>query len=222
MSQKPRYQTEYEGERAVDYDARRVTDRKWGLEQAAVADFLALCAEAPAEILDVPVGTGRFVELYSERGDRVLGIDVSQDMLDQAAEKIREISEAQVELRIGDISDLTLPTDSFDVIVCVRLFNLIDSGAVSTALEELARVTRQHVIVGVRAHGTRGWMRRVARRTRAWALGRPLKLFIHDESWWRDVVGSVGATVVERRLISEGAHNSGDYHLYLLSLSEQT
>lgn len=218
MPNTPRSQFEYQDDRAESYDSRRSSEAKWQAEQTTFEDFLAMVAPTPARILDVPAGTGRFLELYARLGHEVIGIDVSSDMLAQATLKQQQLLEADITLRVGDITALDMDPDSVDVAVCIRLFNLVDAAFVERALTEVARVTTGHLIVGIRSHGRHGGVRRIARRVRSALSGKPNKLVIHSHSTVQRLFDGIGATVVERRLIATGAHRSSEYVMYLLAL----
>ena len=127
MPNTPRNQFEYQDDRAESYDSRRSSEAKWQAEQTTFEDFLAMVAPTPARILDVPVGTGRFLELYARLGHEAIGIDVSSDMLAQATLKQQQLLEADITLRVGDITALDMDPYSVDVAVCSRLFNLVDA-----------------------------------------------------------------------------------------------
>jgi len=75
------------------------TSTKWRREQEVVASFLK---ELPrgAIILDVPVGTGRFIPCYRETALRWYGLDISRDMLREA--KRTAVAEAKLILLYGD------------------------------------------------------------------------------------------------------------------------
>jgi SAM-dependent methyltransferase len=77
----------YHGQIAKDYDAKRVSNPKWTVEQAVIE---GLISELPggSEILDCPVGTGRFLHAYIANNHRFIGMDISGDMLYVAAGKI--------------------------------------------------------------------------------------------------------------------------------------
>ena len=214
----PRNQSEYQGDRAESYDSRRTSEAKWQTEQATFEVFLALAAPTPARIVDVPVGTGRFLELYATHGHEVIGIDVSIDMLAQAILKQEQLGGSNITLRVGDITALDMESDSVDVAACIRLFNLVDAAFVERALNELARVATGHLIVGIRSHGRHGGIRRISRRVRSLLSDKPNKLVIHSHSTVYRFFDVIGATVVERRLIATGAHRSSEYVMYLLAL----
>ncbi len=77
----------YHGDIASGYDAKREADPKWTIEQHIIEGMIA---ELPAgsEILDCPVGTGRFLHAYIANNHRFIGMDISGDMLYVAACKM--------------------------------------------------------------------------------------------------------------------------------------
>ena len=223
MAEIPSSQHEYLGRSASEYEQRRSSDPKWLAEQACVDAFLASTSSSGVSVLDVPVGTGRFLEIYGKRGDQVTGVDISKEMLDEARDKAEALGMAGVvSLEEGSIYDLPVPDDSFRVAVCIRLLNLIDRSSVESAMSELDRVSSEWVIVGIRTHGTDGRLWRVARSARSLITRRQDKLTVHPENWWLDLVSGFGAKVVERRMISSSAHKFGDYHIYLLAVGEDS
>lgn len=91
-------------------------------------------------VLDLACATGivaRQVSPTVGRGGEVVGVDVSPDMLEVARE--RAISEGvSVEWREEDASDLELPDDTFDLVLCQQGLQFFDDPA--AALQETERV----------------------------------------------------------------------------------
>lgn len=98
---------------------------------------------APAKILDVATGTGDFaIQLYqSLHPQHILGIDLSQGMLDEAQRKVKEKGLGQVvAFQQGDCMALTLPDETFDAVTVafgVRNFEHLQQG-----YQEMARVLK--------------------------------------------------------------------------------
>lgn len=80
------------------------------------------------DILDVACGTGNHAAVLVRRGYNVVGIDLHEEMLEIAREKVRN-----VKLVEGDMRDLKLDR-TFDVVIC--MFNSI---AYNQTLSELRR-----------------------------------------------------------------------------------
>lgn len=207
----PNNQHEYEGGAASRYDSARTTDLKWAREQEIVKRYLGAVVNKESLVLDVPVGTGRFIPLYDELGCSSIGVDVSDDMLEEA----RKLG-GRTRLVRGDITSLDLDDQSVDVSVCIRLANLIPLGTVSDALDQLHRVTRSHIVLGVRTYERRAAPRQVLRRLRARLRRRPDKLTIHSSESLQEILAAKGAEVVEQELVVEAAHGSSSYRIYLL------
>jgi ubiquinone/menaquinone biosynthesis C-methylase UbiE len=99
-------------------------------------------------VLDVGCGQGVDVRLLSSRVGpewEVVGVDISEKMLDAARERTEHTSNVRFES--GDVMDLSFADDSFDAVQCERV--LVHTDAPEQALSELARVTRPGGRVGV-------------------------------------------------------------------------
>jgi ubiquinone/menaquinone biosynthesis C-methylase UbiE len=135
---------------ARDYDEKRVGRKKWLVEERIVKGFLEQLPEG-ASILDIPVGTGRFIPFYKIHNFKVTGMDVSKDMLEESQKKV--IAENfNLTLKQGSIFDIDFPDKNFDFVVCVRFLNWINYDNLSIAIKEIARVAQNGLIVGVRHH----------------------------------------------------------------------
>lgn len=134
----------YRGDVAARYDEERSTDRKWQLEQELMS---RLIAELPrgSSILDVPFGTGRYLDSYERGGHRVLGLDISGDMMRAARP-----SPAIAGMVIGDVTRIPLADRSVDHVVSTRLMNWLPPDVFAQAIGEIARVARHGVILGIR------------------------------------------------------------------------
>lgn len=99
-------------------------------------------AAAPGEhLLDVGCGPGFYVaELADTVGVKgsVTGVDSSEVMLDAAARRAKGL--ANVELLVGDATDLPVPDGAFDAALSVQVCEYIDD--TNAALSELHRVLR--------------------------------------------------------------------------------
>ena len=104
--------------------------------EAAIRDALG---ERPfRNLLDLGTGTGRMLELFGPAAERGLGIDLSLDMLQLARARIERAGLKHCSVRQGDIYDLSLPANSFDVVLVHQVLHFLDDGA--RAVREAARV----------------------------------------------------------------------------------
>ena len=117
----------------------RLIDRR---EKEAVLD-----AVGPVEgddVLEIACGTGRFTVLLAERGADVVGLDVSEAMIQQGREKARGAGVADhLDFLQGDAGRLPFPDNSFDTVLAMRFFHLADTPA--SYLTEMRRVSRNRV-----------------------------------------------------------------------------
>ncbi len=91
-------------------------------------------------ILEVGVGTGLSLPRYSRR-NRIVGIDISEPMLDKARERVRRQNLSHVEsIQLGDAERLDFPDASFDVVVAQYVVTAIPNP--ERALNEFIRVVR--------------------------------------------------------------------------------
>jgi len=142
------FRNRYLGEAATTYDERRSTSKMWLKEDAAVDGYLAKLGEGRS-VLDVPVGTGRFIPLYRKYKSIATGIDTSPDMLAIARQKSVE-HDYPIDLSIGDVMKLPISDGQFDVVVCIRLLNFFRADELDVVIAEIARVARRNLILTIR------------------------------------------------------------------------
>src|SRR5580698_9132297 len=116
--------------------------RKLHLADAAVEDAIrtALADKPIRSLLDLGTGTGRMLELFAGDIERGLGLDLSLDMLALARTRLDRAGLKNCSVRQGDIYDLALPRDSFDVVIIHQVLHFLDDSA--RAIREAVRVLR--------------------------------------------------------------------------------
>ena len=116
--------------------------RKLHVTDAAVEEAIrAALADKPfCSLLDLGTGTGRMLELFGPEIERGLGLDLSLDMLLLARDRLERAGLKNCSVRQGDIYDLPLANDSFDVVILHQVLHFLDDGA--RAIHEAARVLR--------------------------------------------------------------------------------
>lgn len=139
----------YAGKFAADYDNARMAKPKWLAEQQAIEDFLG--RTKPGEtILDVPFGTGRFLELCQNAQLKVTGADISQDMLDAATIKLGEKTKG-VKLVAASAEDMPFEDNAFDYLICNRFIKWLPSMAhLKPVAQEFRRVTSGQILLQVK------------------------------------------------------------------------
>jgi len=110
-------------------------------DEAVEAAIVAALADKPfRSLLDLGTGTGRMLELFGPQIERGLGLDLSLDMLLLARDRLERAGLKHCSVRQGDIYDLPLANDSFDVVILHQVLHFLDDGA--RAIREAARVLR--------------------------------------------------------------------------------
>ncbi len=121
---------------------RRDDIEKFSVPEAEVEDaLLALFSgDVVRDLLDVGTGTGRVLEIFANRVERAVGIDVSRDMLAVARVNLERAGLRNCRVRHGDMCRLPLPSESIDAVVFHQVLHFADRPA--AALAEAARVLR--------------------------------------------------------------------------------
>ena len=128
----------YFAENAAGWDGIRTLHVAEGAVEAAM---LAAVGERRFEsLLDLGTGTGRVLELFAPLFARAVGIDASPAMLGVARANLDRAGVAHAQVRLGDIYNLPLPRDSFDVVTIHQVLHYLDEP--ERALAEAARVLR--------------------------------------------------------------------------------
>ncbi len=103
--------------------------------------LLALAGDVRgARVLDVGTGVGATALAFAERGARVVGLDLTPAMLENARAQAAERGLANLETRLGDAAELPFGDAAFDLVscrVCAHHF-----GRARRAVAEMARVLR--------------------------------------------------------------------------------
>src|SRR5580704_12156445 len=124
---------------ALDYE------QLWQAQLAeAQSALLSLASLEPGEqVLDIACGTG-LVSLEAARavstGGHVLGIDLSERMVDAAERRAREMKLSNCSFSRMDAETLALPDASFDVVLCA--LGLMYMPDPEQAVREMRRVLR--------------------------------------------------------------------------------
>lgn len=130
-------------ETAGDYDSKR-RGLFWNHEIRCTARALH-GLEREGSFLDIPCGTGRFTTILAKRFRRVHGVDISAEMLKVASEKV--IDATNVSLSRADAEALPFAGDEFDYCFSIRFFGHTPPDVRRRILRELARVTKERLLL---------------------------------------------------------------------------
>jgi ubiquinone/menaquinone biosynthesis C-methylase UbiE len=153
IQQPPSGAAKYVGAIASGYDAKRVNDAKWTVEQAIIEGWLNDLPEGSV-ILDAPIGTGRFLETYARKRFDVYGLDKSPDMLNQTLMKVQQRTDGfSIKLGLGDVMRCSLPDKSVDASLNIRISRWLSPDENVVMMKEMQRVCRKAIIWTARVEG---------------------------------------------------------------------
>jgi arsenite methyltransferase len=122
-----------------------ITKHMGGME--ATRKLLKMCRVDKADYVLV-VGSGNGVsaiKIHKITGCKVLGIDISEDMVLRAREKL-EPQDERVEFKVGNAESLDFPDDIFDVVISESVTGFIDK---TKSISEYYRVLKSGGYVGL-------------------------------------------------------------------------
>ncbi len=106
--------------------------------EAAVTDLLG---NGPHGLLvDLGTGTGRMLELFAGRFERALGLDLNQAMLAYARSRVDRLGLTNVQVRHGNLYDLSVADAEADVVVMHQVLHYLSEP--QAAIAEAGRVLR--------------------------------------------------------------------------------
>lgn len=92
-------------------------------------------------VLDVGCGTGNFSIKLAKLGCKVIGIDISEEMINKAKEKI-ENTKLDIEFYVMDAYNIKFSNESFDGVFSMAAFEFIDKPLI--AYNEMYRVLKKN------------------------------------------------------------------------------
>jgi ArsR family transcriptional regulator len=126
----------YFQEHAADWDRIRALYVSDAAVEAAITSALA---GPPFKLfVDLGTGTGRMLEVFADRYERGIGLDVNKSMLAYASSKLNTSGLSRAEVRHGDIYDLSLPDGVADGVVIHQVLHYLSEPA--HAIREAARI----------------------------------------------------------------------------------
>jgi len=137
---------------ARDYDFHRLGSRKRRRRDAREWRTILRALEHTDGVrttLDVPCGTGRFAKRLAERGFRVVGSDLSVEMMDVARSKI-EPDDKVTGFVQADAESLPFRDDALDCVISVRFLFHVEAGSRLRILREMRRVSRRWLVLDYR------------------------------------------------------------------------
>ncbi len=96
-------------------------------------------APLKGKILEVGIGTGKNIEYYNNNA-RVVGIDFSEKMLEEAREKLIKSGKKNITLKQMDVENINFKDNSFDYVITSCVFCSVPNPV--NGLKEIRRVLK--------------------------------------------------------------------------------
>ena len=116
-------------------------------------------------ILDIPCGTGRFIPFSVKSGFRIIGSDISLDMISQGL--LKNFPKPFKKFVVADAEYLPFKNNSVDFVLSMRFLRHLPPEVKPQVLFEFSRVCRYGIIISVPlfdnftwAHSFLSWLRR--------------------------------------------------------------
>jgi SAM-dependent methyltransferase len=119
----------------VDLSQYRNSDK----EKERVADLMGLLPGNIETVLDIGARDGFFSKLLAERYSHVTALDLEKPSIDH--DRIHCVK--------GDVTALSFPDGSFDLLFCAEVLEHIPARLLGKACNELSRVSNRYVLLGV-------------------------------------------------------------------------
>jgi ubiquinone/menaquinone biosynthesis C-methylase UbiE len=188
MSFDPR--TEYQDvQTAQEYDAKRFRSLSGRLFQWAEWRALrAMLRRIPPGglVLDSPCGTGRILCRLAEGGYRVIGADISAEMM--AVARARLAANGHARFARMDLARIPLADRSVEAVLSIRFLPHFSPAERSAMLREFGRVARRAVILTVSL--STPWHRIRRRIKRALGHPRPVRHPVTDAELRAELAGA--------------------------------
>lgn len=97
-------------------------------------------------VLDLGCGSAENIAPLLAKGEKVIAVDLSQELIELAVRRIRLSTPTILpQFLVGSAYDVPLPNESVDVVLCASLLHHLD---IPRAMEEIRRILRPGGIVG--------------------------------------------------------------------------
>lgn len=159
-----------------------------------VARFLQTCDHIKSakarSVLDVGCGSGRYLAAFADLNvDRLVGVDLSQPMLDLAMQQIAAVRHRNTDLICANFDDYE-PNEKFDVVVAMGFF---DYQADPVSVLERMRSMANHSVIA--SFPSRHWFRTPVRQVRYKLKKCPV--YFYDPGQIAEIAEKAGYTYIE-------------------------
>ncbi len=129
-------------QRVFTESAHKFTALKASADRASHDAMIRLAKPQPSDrVLEIACGPGFVALLFAERVREVVGLDLTEALLERARQRQRELGLQNVQFIQGDAEQLPFPDGAFTIVACHKAFHHFPNP--QKILEESARVLEQ-------------------------------------------------------------------------------
>ncbi|MCL6641758.1 MAG: methyltransferase domain-containing protein [Candidatus Bipolaricaulota bacterium] len=129
-------------QRVFTESAQKFTTLKASADRTSHTAMIRLANPQPRDrVLEIACGPGFVALLFAEHVREVVGLDLTEALLEQARQRQRELGLHNVQFVQGDAEQLPFPDGAFTIVACHKAFHHFPNP--QRVLEESARVLEQ-------------------------------------------------------------------------------
>ncbi|MEX0809040.1 MAG: metalloregulator ArsR/SmtB family transcription factor [Dongiaceae bacterium] len=99
------------------------------------------------DVLDIGTGTGRILEVVSDRAKRAVGVDLSREMLNLARANLERKKLRNCRVQLADMYRLPMPNESVDVVTIHQVLHFASKP--EDVIAEASRVLRENGLIAL-------------------------------------------------------------------------
>lgn len=126
----------YSGKNVSEYEMVRGKQKTWHNENKIVPEVIKKYVKEKETIIDLPCGTGRWLEIFNEFQLHSIMIDISKEMLKVAEKKSLNFTNAKFFFIKLDVLSETTRLPRADILIMTRFLNLISFSNFSFILDK--------------------------------------------------------------------------------------
>jgi len=113
--------------------------RQSQLEILRTNSILNMLPDGCKTVLEIGSRDGYFTKIFSEKYEKVIALDLEYPQIDME----------NVTPMVGDVTDISLPDNCADLVVCTEVLEHINPELLLKACNELYRVSNKYILIGV-------------------------------------------------------------------------
>jgi ubiquinone/menaquinone biosynthesis C-methylase UbiE len=151
-------------------------------------------------VLDVGCGTGANFSKIGHSVRQIVGIDISEEQLKRAERTVQREGLNNVSLKVGSITDLEFPSDTFDKVICASVLQYLNEDECRAGFLELFRVCKDGGSIVIHAKNRTslyGLVREVTKTINAFVGKASMPDYYRPRRWYERLISANGGVIVD-------------------------